>query len=116
MSRMTKVQQTEQNEAIARLREWVKPGDTVYTVLRHVSKTGMTRVIDIKVIRDGEMSHIGYNVALALGMPYDMSKEGVRIGGCGMDMGFQLVYLLGHALFERVEGADPGYSLKQRWV
>lgn len=33
---------TEQAEAFARLRDWLKPGDTVYTVLDSVSRSGMT--------------------------------------------------------------------------
>lgn len=35
---MTKAQKQEQADAIAKLREWLKPGDTVYTVLEHVSQ------------------------------------------------------------------------------
>ena len=35
----------EKAEALARLREWLKPGDTVYTILEHVSSSGMSRAI-----------------------------------------------------------------------
>ena len=96
---MTKAQRAERDEARAKLREWLKPGDTVYTVLRHVSRSGMQRTIQLIQIDDGEPSWLGYNVALALGMSYDRDREGVKIGGCGMDMGFAIVYELGAALW-----------------
>lgn len=33
----------EREEAITKLREWIKPGDTVYTILDHVSSSGMSQ-------------------------------------------------------------------------
>lgn len=98
-----------QQEARERLRKWVKPGDTIYCILRHVSSSGMTRVIDLATVNDGEILSIGYDAALALGWPYDRRREGVRVPGTGMDMGFHLVDSLGHALF-------GGAALKHRWL
>ena len=51
---MTKQQQSERDEAIARLRSTLKPGDTVYTVLRNCSRSGMSRSIDIYKLEDGQ--------------------------------------------------------------
>lgn len=116
------VSKKEQREARERLRKWLKPGDTVYCILRHVSRSGMMRVIDlIKVEEDGEVLHLGYNAAKALGWPYDRRREGVRVSGCGMDMGFQLVYSLAHVLFSGDQtvaerGEDAGYLLTHRWL
>jgi hypothetical protein len=136
---------TEQLEAIERLRGWIKPGDTIYCILRNVSRTGMSRVIDLKHIdcTDAErpMSHIGYNAALAMGMSYDRKREGIKIGGAGMDMGFALVYDLAWTLWpegapctgdkcpsndhtndrssprgEGVTHKDAGYALKHSWL
>lgn len=117
----TKVKKTEQAAAVERLRQWVKPGDTVYCILRHVSKSGMSRVIDLIVFdkESGEFYRIGYNAALALGRGYDEKHEGVKVNGAGMDMGFHLVYTLGYKLFggtEEYEGKDAGYSLTHRWL
>lgn len=133
-------------EAIERLKVWIKPGDTVHTQLKSVSRSGMQRVIQIVklVPRDdkpGEVDvlYLGYNVAEALGMRYDRDREGVKIGGCGMDMGFALVYDLSRALFSNNfecigEGcpandhnngdrdytphkhSDGGYALSHRWL
>lgn len=111
---MATAKQTEQSEAIERLREWIKPGDTVYTILRHVSSSGMSRVIQLVSfeVRDGKPSplFIGYNVAKALDYRWDNHKEGIKIGGTGMDMGFALVYELSRALF------DDGYAINHRWL
>jgi hypothetical protein len=136
---MTKSQQTERDDAIARLREWLKPGDTVYTILRHCSRSGMARVIELVTIKDNEPIFLGYNASLALGITYDQKRDGVKVGGTGMDMGFHLVYTLSSTLwpdgFECIgcsctsndhfngdrdytphHHTDGGYALKQRWL
>jgi hypothetical protein len=95
----------EREEARAMLREWVKPGDTVWTVLRHVSRSGMQRTVSLVVIEDDgrgngpEVRDIDGAVARALGMTFDRDRGGVKVGGAGMDMGFHLVYELGRALW-----------------
>lgn len=96
---MPKYTKQEQAEALERIREWVKPGDTVSCILRHVSSSGMTRVIQLVAFVDGEPRYLGYNAAIVLGMTYDRKREGVKVQGCGMDMGFHLVYNLGRVLF-----------------
>lgn len=96
---MTKAQKQERDEAIAKLREWIKPGDTVYTILRNVSRSGMQREIGIVLMKpDGVVLHPNWSVAKALG--YRLGKrDGVIVGGCGMDMGFEIVYNLSRVLF-----------------
>lgn len=131
--------QREQQEAIERLREHVKPGDTIFCKLQHVSKSGMLRVIQLIKIENNEPLYLGWNVAKALGMTYDKKREGVKIGGTGMDMGFALVYDLSRTLFQDnfiCLGADcpsndhtngdcdrtphkhsnGGYALRHRWL
>ena len=97
-------------DAIERLRRWLQPGATIYCVMRHVSRSGMTRVIDLLTIRDGDIVRIGYDAALALGWPYDYRRGGVKVSGTGMDMGFHLVHSLAYALF------GVGDVLKHRWL
>jgi hypothetical protein len=125
-------QEAAAQEAIGYLRESLKPGDTVYCILRHVSQSGMSRIIDLVTIKDDKVYHVGYNAARALGLKYDRDKQGVRISGCGMDMGFALVYDLSYRLFpngfdlapgERGRNGDTsghdndgGYALKHRWL
>lgn len=95
-------------EARERLLNELVPGDTIYTVLRHISKSGMTRWIDLYVIRDNEPERISYYAALVLGAR--INEEGIKVRGGGMDMGFHLVYRLSCELF------DAGYKLVQKWL
>lgn len=118
------------------LKDWIKAGDTVYTILRHRSASGMSRIIDCKhVDKQGRITHIGYNVARALGYTWDSQREGMRVGGCGMDMGFHVVYSLGSVLWGHGKDSeaskqgvvtgrngdtqpetDGGYLLKHSWL
>ncbi len=143
MARATKAQQAEQAEAIERLRDWIKPGDTVYTILRHRAASGMSRVIDHVVIEIDagvpKVHHIGWNVAKAIGLTYDRDRDGIKVSGTGMDMGFSLVYDLGRVMFpdgfectghgcpanDHSNGdrdytphqhREGGYALRQRWL
>lgn len=130
---MSKKQESEKQEAIARLRKWIKPGSTVYTVIRNVSRSGMSREIGVVLIdKDGSMLHPNHAVSKALGWRLG-KKDGVIVGGCGMDMGFHLVYSLGSVLFghgdecaklgiikgrngDKKPETDGGYLLNQKWI
>ena len=110
----TKAQQAERAEAVERLREWLKPGDEVYTILRHVSRSGMSRSISLVIGSEDGPSDISYLAARALGDKVDERHGGVKIGGCGMDMGFALVYNLSAALFP--DGFECiGEGSPERW-
>jgi hypothetical protein len=142
---MTKAQEKDRDEARAELRARLKPGQEILCVLRSVSRSGMSRVIDLKVIEDGEMRGLGWTAARALGDKYDTKAEGIKVPGCGMDMGFHIVYSLSSVLWRdgfdcigtgpagRTEGRpcpsndhsnrdpshhhrDGGYALRSRWV
>jgi hypothetical protein len=84
-------------EAIAYLRELLPPGSTASTILRHVAPSGMTRWISVVV----NMHDVTWAVARALGENYggDQRHEGIKVGGCGMDMGFSLIYNLSATLY-----------------
>lgn len=101
----------ERQEAKERLLEWLKPGDTVYTILRHRSRSGMSRVIGVVLLKDGVDLHPNYAVSKFLGWNLGKAdRDGISVSGCGMDMGFHLVYELSQGLF------GDGYALKQRWL
>ena len=115
---MTKREQDRQ-EAIEHLRELIKPGDTVYTVLRHVSRSGMTRGIDVyylscqhasksqgvdapdKVVAEPEWitGYVGKAIDSPQPRAYWEKSMGLKVGGCGMDMGFHVVNSLSYALY-----------------
>ena len=100
----------ERNEAIEQLKKYVTEGATVYTILRRVSPSGMTRHLDVFVLRENEPYRLTWNVCKALGYSYDRKQEALKIGGCGMDMGFAVVYDLGLVLFKK------GNALNHRWL
>lgn len=89
----------EKQEAITKLRQWIKPGDVITTVLRHVSRSGMQRSISLMIPLDGEVFALDYYAARAAERKIDRENGGVKIGGCGMDMGFALVYDLARDLW-----------------
>ena len=93
----------EKQEAREALLKWLKPGDTVYTLLDHVSRSGMMRHIRVVVpyTRDDgstDFIHPNHSAARLLGVS-QAAGDGLKMTGCGMDMGFQLVYLISHYLF-----------------
>jgi hypothetical protein len=114
MARISKAQIAEREEAIARCREWMPEGSTVFTVLDRVSASGMTRHIRLVIIKcvDGKPIdlHPNHAAATVLGWKQDPKRDGIKVQGCGMDMGFHLVYSLASALY------GNGYALKQRWL
>jgi hypothetical protein len=89
---------------------------TVYTILRRVSSSGMTRHISLKVAQGGEIYDITYTAALALGEKLHEVNgfNTIKQNGCGMDMGFNLVYNLSSVLFHGQDRA--GYKIAQRWL
>lgn len=124
---MTKAEiQAEIEESKSYLSKHLDFGDTVYTVLRHVSRDGMSRIISLyKLTEDGPINldyyaarFLGYRIASA-----GRTGEGLRIRGAGMDMGYHIVYNLSRALFKddprRLKpdhDRDAGYILKHRWL
>ena len=105
------------DEARDKLRSMLPKGSTVYTVLRHVSRSGMQRAISPVLCQDGSVHDISYLVAPAIGERFDRKHDGIIMHGAGMDMGFALVYALSMALFcpDKYDH-DAAYSLKHRWL
>ena len=124
------MQKTQQTESLETLRGMVFVGDRVYTILRHRSASGMTRWLDLYIIKDNTPIRITWQAAQALGYTYDRKYDAMKVGGCGMDMGFHAVYCLGRRLFPdgfAVEGTgrngdtsgwdkDGGYALRHAWL
>lgn len=136
MGKMTKAQQQEQQEAIEKLRAIFPPGSKIYTKVTHVARSGMSRSIELYYVADGEICNCSWLVARALGDPIDQKNGGVKIGGCGMDMGFALANALSYKLHglkdvgEEAEASGKrgvpfkpspdkyraGYSIKHEWI
>jgi hypothetical protein len=81
-----------------KLRDILKPGETVYTILRHVGKSGMSRKLDMVIVEDGRVRSISNLASTACGFRQD-DNGAIKVGGCGFDAGFQCVYSLGMAMW-----------------
>jgi hypothetical protein len=100
--KMTRKAQAEQDkqQAIERLRDLFPIGSTVSTILRHVSRSGMSRSISVLATDDdGSISDVSYLIVRAGIAKFDPRHSGVTMGGCGMDMGFALVYRLARTIY-----------------
>lgn len=101
---------TVKTEATQELRNILKDinTDTIYTVIRHVSASGMQREISVKMIDAGRIIHLDYLVSTATGKKLG-KHGGIVMKGCGMDMGFALVDGINH-LF------SPSKKFRQEWI
>lgn len=129
---MTKEQATEF------LREHLNAGDTIACTVTHVTRSGMNRSIMGIICIDGEPVDISPWIAAATGNRFDRNNGGVKMSGCGMDMGFAMVYELSARIFDEFicigeacpsndhsngdrdytphKHSDTGYALRQRWL
>ena len=101
------------------LAHYVSEGSTVYTVLRSVSSSGMSRTLSLKVAKDGKILDLTYYAGIVLDWPMVEvhGSRALRVGGCGMDMGFHTVYTLSRSLFRDEEHTgDVGYLLNHAWA
>lgn len=89
---------------------------TVYSIVRHVSNSGMSRVIDFFVIVDNKPRNITYLMEDLLDYKYDKYNSGIKVGGCGMDMCFHCVYSLSGELYKTSPNheSDGGYKLNSK--
>lgn len=108
------------------LRGILMPGDIVYTLIRHVSASGMRREVAVFVVNEGRIRDITNPAAFAVDGTIGKHR-GIIVNGCGFDAGFDLVYRLGKALgpegTPKPHGtrngepdSDGGYALKHEWI
>ncbi|MDD5354937.1 MAG: hypothetical protein PHY56_00110 [Candidatus Omnitrophica bacterium] len=92
-------------QLIKRLRALMTKGNrTIYSVVRHVSSSGMSRVIDFFTIIKNKPYNLSYYAEKLLDYKYDRNYAGVRVSGCGMDMCFSVVYDLGRTIYPKGDG------------
>jgi len=109
-----------------KLKETLKPGDTVYCVLRHESRSGMQCRIDLFTFKKNKPVYLSAYAADLIGWALH-SKGGVVVDGYGMDMGSHLVYELGASMWPKgtrrphsTRNGEPdragGYALSREWL
>ena len=80
--------------------------DKYKKTIKNIKGKTLLVVLDIK---DNTPSYWSYYVSKILG--YKLKDNGaIFVKGCGMDMGFHVVYSLSQTLF------NDGYAIKQRWI
>jgi hypothetical protein len=115
--------ESERIEAIERLRKLFAEDKNplLHTITRSVSASGMTRDISLVYVKGGHIHNVTYSAALALdwNLSEKSGNRAIKVSGCGMDMGFHLVYTLSRVLYRDVidpSQGDAGYHLLQAWL
>lgn len=104
------------------LRLLSKSNGTIYTMVNKVAPSGMSRHITtlLPVINDDgkpELVNVTWYVSRILGYKRNDKTGGLVVGGCGMDMGFHVVYSLSCSLYCPNEYEHKAaYKLKQQWA
>jgi hypothetical protein len=78
----------------------------IYSIVRSVSSSGMSRKIDFYVIKDGEMVWITPAIRDLLKYSQDKKTSALNVNGTGMDMCFHITYSIGYKLH------NDGYYFK----
>ena len=101
----------EQDEAVELLLDlYIMKGDTLYTVLEHVSRSGMMRRIHVYVIKNDVPLWINHHIG-DLGLYKRHKGTGALIvRGCGSDTGKDITYSVARILF------GDCYALNHRWL
>lgn len=120
--------------AHARLCALCQPGTTIYTVLRGITRSGLTRYLDFFVIEPASADVCLITPYIATVLKLKQTDDGyIAFRGWGTDCARQIVHLLSfelHGLVGKGAGFDPasscdvtdsenyraGYSLKQEWL
>lgn len=126
---MSRKPNPEREASIKYLCDVCPPGSTVYTLLAHVSRSGMQRQIRCFIVHDAVIVNITHHVARAIDRRLKLGRmhDTIVVGGCGFDAGFDVVQALSYVLHgmptqKTTEcGTDlnqprAGYTLKQEWL
>ena len=89
---------------------------TLYTSLKHVSSSGMSRDMKVLAVVNGQIVDVTWYVGkLNVGTIKERNGQRViRVGGCGMDMGFHVVYSISSYLYRNQD--DAGYVIRHEWI
>lgn len=88
-----------QSLEIETLRELLPPGSTVFCILRFVSRSGMSREISFLTgAAEGGLRDVTGLFGI-VGEYRRGNRDGLKVSGCGMDMGFSVVYDVSRRLY-----------------
>lgn len=90
------------------LKECIAEGDTLWTTVTQVARSGMSRRVKVYAIKDNEPINLSSWAADVLEWRHNDSDGTITVTGCGMDVCFHLVNSLAYSLF------GDGYALSKR--
>ena len=101
------------HRALTDLRTWLSPNDTIYTITRSISRTGMQAKISVLIWQDGRFLQPNWSVAQLT--PFRVLHTGpwsaLVVNGCGFNRGEHIVECLSQALWAGSPGALKHESL-----
>src|SRR5512147_309240 len=88
---------------------------TIYQLVRHVSKSGMSRDISTFAVENGQLVCLDWAIGTVVG---GLRRDAVRISGCGMDMGFALLEHACHKAWSHLpyEQQPSANDYDRRWL
>jgi hypothetical protein len=93
---------------------------TIYTIVHHVSQSGMMRHVEMFYLKDNQKIPIRFLTEEVFFYRLNRKTDYYHVSGCGMDMGFSLVHSLSYCVSEalvkdgKLDEKD-GYYFKQSW-
>jgi len=93
---------------IEELKNLIAENKKVYCMLNKVSFNGMNREISFYIIKDNYLINLNRYIERILN--YKLGKGGLKVSGCGMDMGYSVVSNLSESLYKNYK------ILKSEWV
>ena len=101
------------------LMQEINTDQTIFSIIRHVSQSGMTRHIAFFYINNNAPYWITYDIHKMLGYKMNKYHDALVVGGCGMDMAWSVVNNLEGKINEDYKqefpNAEPNpFKLKSR--
>ena len=81
---------------------------TIYSIIRHVSQSGMTRHISFHYIEDGRIYSMNHLISEATGFKFNKNYDALVVKGGGIDMAYHVV-----EHYSRSTGKEGNYYISQ---
>jgi predicted hydrolase (HD superfamily) len=89
---------------------------TIYCIIRHVARSGMTRHISFFIIKDNEPWFLDGKISDYLDYKRNKDYSGLVVHGCGMDMAFSVVHHLQEQMKHSKNTTYIDYDFSHRFV
>jgi transcriptional accessory protein Tex/SPT6 len=99
-----------------KLNELLNRKQEIYSIIRHVSQSGMTRHISFFIIHNNEIWHIDNLISDYLDYRPNKRYDALVVGGCGMDMAFSVVHHLQEQMKHSKNTTFINYDFRHRII